>query len=41
MVKNCSKTTKKNKKNLINNYCNFSKKHKVLNKTPFYKKKCK
>ena len=41
MVKNCLKTTKKKKKHLLNNYCNFSKNHKVLNQTKFYKKNCK
>ena len=41
MVKNCSKTTKKNKKNLLENYCKFSKKHKILNKKKFYKNNCK
>ena len=41
MVKICSNTTKKNKKNLLKNYCNFSKNHKILNETPFYKSNCK
>ena len=41
MVKDCSKTTKKNKKNLLKNYCKFSKKHKTLNNTKFYKSNCK
>lgn len=41
MVKICSKTTKQNKKNLLKNYCNFSKNHTNLNETSFYKKTCK
>lgn len=41
MVKICSNTTKKNKKNLLKNYCNFSKNHKILNNTKFYKSNCK
>ena len=46
MVSNClyKKKNKKNitkNKNLINNYCKFSKNHKVLNETDFYKKYCK
>lgn len=40
MVKDCSKTTEKNKKNLLKNYCKFSKKHKILNNTKFYKSNC-
>ena len=40
MVEDCLNTTNKKKKNLINNYCNFSKKHKSLNNTTFYKKHC-
>lgn len=41
MVKICSNTTKKNKKNLLKNYCNFSKNHKILNEREFYEKNCK
>ena len=41
MVKECSKTSKKKKENLINNYCEFSKNHNVLNNTSFYNINCK